>query len=243
MGFFSSIGNAISGAFSAIGSAISSVCSAIGGALFTGGGGIAEIATSLLGIGGILSPELTLGLMVVIAVVSAIAEVLGVKEEEEKPEELGMKAEAAEKKPEDFDSTKEYIEYLRNEVEIDKEKLENLSEEEKAKYATIGASLYVKQIQEEYNIELPAESIGLMTELSNNNKLTKEEIGAIVKASVDSGITDFKEVTDYIEGKPNVDGTEPSVISGTVMDALKATNPDLSDDEIAERFISLSNDD
>ena len=113
MGIFSAIGSALSSACSAICSGISSLCSSIGGALSPVISTISSTLVSGLGIG---LKEIALGLKIICAIVSVIAEEIGIKKEEETPEELAMQAEQSDKKPEDFDSINEYIGYLRDEM-------------------------------------------------------------------------------------------------------------------------------
>lgn len=236
MGWFGSAVSAIGGALSSVGSAIcsgiSSLCSGIGGSFFSG---IGTLATSLI-LPGLGLPELLLGIQIISAIVSAIAEILGIKQEEETPEELGMKAEQAEKKPEDFDSTEAYIEYLRNEVSVDKEKLENLSEEEKVKYGAIGGAIYIKGIEEKYGIEAPAE---FWTTVANFD-MKGEEVKQYIDSCKANGITNMKDVSDYIKGVAPESGTKPEVVSNSIMDALKKNNPEATEEELIDKFNELT---
>ena len=79
MGFFRGLAEAISSVGSAICSGTSSVCSAIGGALLTGFGGIAALATAIIG-PVVASPEVALIMVAIQSVASmvcAIAESVG----------------------------------------------------------------------------------------------------------------------------------------------------------------------
>lgn len=95
MGFFSSIGSAISGALSTAGRVVSGLVSGLAGSI---GGAISKLAPNIikpflgLGIG-----EILIAVQIIVTVIGAIANILGVKEENESPEEIGMKAEQAEK--------------------------------------------------------------------------------------------------------------------------------------------------
>ena len=51
--------------------------------------------------------------------ISSVAELLGLKDEDDSSEELGLKSEIADKGLEDFDSREEYISYLKDDVELD----------------------------------------------------------------------------------------------------------------------------
>lgn len=239
MGLLSSAVSVISGALSAVGSVvcsgISNVCSTIGGAFFSGAGGIATLAASLI-MPGLGLPEILLGVEIISAIVSEIAELLGLKDKEETPEELGMKAEISDKKPEDFDSIENYIEYLRNDVQVDRDKLESLSDEDKAKYAAVGTAINIKGIEEKYGIEATGEFWKTVAGL----ELTGEETKQYIESFKQNGITDMKDMSDYIRGFAPESGTKPGVVSDAIMDALKKNNPGLTEDELAEKFNSLS---
>lgn len=239
MGFWNSITSGIGNALSAIGSAvcsgISSICSAIGGTFFSGAGGIAALAASLI-MPGLGLPEILVGIGIISEIVSKIAESLGLKDKEETPEELGMKAEISDKKPEDFDSIENYIGYLRNDVQIDKDKLERLSDEDKAKYAAVGTAINIKGIEEKYGIEATGEFWKTVAGL----ELTGEETKQYIESFKQNGITDMKDMSDYIRGFAPESGTKPGVVSDAIMDALKKNNPGLTEDELAEKFNSLS---
>lgn len=236
MGLFSAIGGALSSIGSAICSGISSACSAIGGALFSGAGGIASLATGLVGtILGPTLPEILIAIHVVGAIVSAIAEVLGLKDKEETPEELGMKAEAADKKPEDFDSTESYIEYLRNEVQVDKSKLENLKDEDKIKYGAIGSAIYIKGIEEKYQMSMPAEFWTTVADL----KMDGKEVKAYIDNFKEHDINDMSDMSGYIK-RNLAEGKDRGKISDAMIDALKEINPGVSEDELYGRLNSLN---
>ncbi|NME81604.1 hypothetical protein [Clostridium sp. SM-530-WT-3G] len=236
MGILSNIGSALSSVGSAICSGISSACSAIGGALFSGASGIASLATGivspLIGLG---LPEILIGIKVIGGIISTIAEMLGLKDKEETPEELGMKAEEAERKPEQFESTEKYIEYLRNEVQIDKEKLENLSDEDKVKYAAIGSSIYVKGMEEKYGMNMPADFWRTVADL----KMDGQEVKAYIDNFKKHNITDMSDMTNYIKRDLD-DGKDRGAISDAMIDSLKELNPDATREELYEKLISLN---
>ncbi len=232
MGFWSSVGSALSSAASSFCSAVSSVCSAIGGSFFNGAGGIGSIVTSIIGttipsLGQILSAIETIG-----KIVSFIAELLGLKEEDETTEELGYKAHKSDKKPEDFETTEEYVTYLREEVEVDQEEFENLSPEEKAMYAAMGVAIHIKAIEEKYDIQAPGE---FWRTVADRN-MSGEEVNQYIKSMKEEGITDMKDVSDYLNGKDPESGTSKSKVSSAIMDAMKELEPDLSDDQLAQKF-------
>lgn len=183
MGWFSS---AIGSVCSAVCSAVSSVCSSIGGAIM---GGIGSLAL-------VISPWLS----VAVAVISVLAEIFTEKPKEEKPEELGMKAEQADKKPEDFDSINDYIEYLRQEIKVDAAKLENLSEEERMKYQAVGLGLYVKNIEEKQGMKLDPAFLKVVPEMINLG-YTAQDIGNLMQSMKKNGVNDMKMYPEFMKGE------------------------------------------
>ncbi|WP_277248399.1 hypothetical protein [Phascolarctobacterium succinatutens] len=182
MGLFSAIGSVCS----ALCSAVSSVCSSIGGAIMGGIGSLAPV----------ISPWLSIA----VAVISVLAEIFTEKPKEEKPEELGMKAEQADKKPEDFDSINDYIEYLRQEIKVDDAKLENLSEEERMKYQAVGLGLYVKNIEEKQGMKLDPAFLKVVPEMINLG-YTAQDIGNLMQSMKKNGVNDMKMYPEFMKGE------------------------------------------
>ncbi len=182
MGLFSAIGSVCS----AVCSAVSSVCSSIGGAIMGGIGSLAPV----------ISPWLSIA----VAVISVLAEIFTEKPKEEKPEELGMKAEQADKKPEDFDSINDYIEYLRQEIKVDAAKLENLSKEERMKYQAVGLGLYVKNIEEKQGMKLDPAFLKVVPEMINLG-YTAQDIGNLMQSMKKNGVNDMKMYPEFMKGE------------------------------------------
>lgn len=182
MRLFSAIGSVCS----ALCSAVSSVCSSIGGAIMGGIGSLAPV----------ISPWLSIA----VAVISVLAEIFTEKPKEEKPEELGMKAEQADKKPEDFDSINDYIEYLRQEIKVDAAKLENLSEEERMKYQAVGLGLYVKNIEEKQGMKLDPAFLKVVPEMINLG-YTAQDIGNLMQSMKKNGVNDMKMYPEFMKGE------------------------------------------
>ena len=230
MGLFSAVVGAVGSAVSAVISGASAVCGALGGVVGALG---STFCTSLvagitaLGVGDVIAV-----IMVVAKAISWIAEKLGLTTEGEQPEDLGMKAEQADKKPEDFDSIEEYIKYLREEVEIDKEKMEKLSPEERAKYATVGSAILVQGIEEKYKMQLPAEFWCTMTD----RKMDGEQIKCLIETFKENGMTDMKDLDDYLNNRKIESGTLRSEISDTIVEAIKKQNPGISQEDIDAAF-------
>lgn len=227
----------IGGIISSVCSAIGSACNAIGGALFGGAGGIGTLAVALFPPLAPTISEILIAIGAISTIVSAIVEALGLKNKEETPEELGMKAEISDKKPEDFDTIEEYINYLRKEVTIDEQRVENLSPEEKAKYMSIGTALYIKEIEEKYGIEAPGE----FWRTAEDRELNGEEVHECIKNFKEHGITDMKDMSDYLNGKDPESGTEKYTVYSAIIETMKELEPGISDEELAEKFSSMIN--
>lgn len=211
---------------------ISSVCKAIGGAIV---GGIGELATSLVPP---LSPSLGAilgGIEIISKIASVIAKLLGLKDEDETTEEMGLKAEKSDKKPEDFETTEEYIVYLREEVHVDEEELKNMSPEDKVKYMAMGTAITIKGIEEKYGIDAPGE---FWRTVADRN-LKGEEVDEYIKGFKEKGITNMKDMSDYLNNKDPESGTEKSKVSSAIMETMKKLEPTLSEDELAEKLVSM----
>lgn len=233
MGFLGAVGAVVGAIGSAVGamlSGASAICGALGGVVGALG---STFCTSLaagitaLGVGDVIAV-----VMAVAKVVSWIAEKLGLTTEDEQPEDLGMKAEQADKKPEDFDSIEEYIKYLREEVEIDKEKMEKLSQEERAKYAAVGSAILVQGIEEKYKMQLPAEFWCTVVD----RKMDEEQIKCLIDTFKEKGVTDMKDLDDYLNNRKIESGTPRSEISDTIIEAIKKQNPGISQEDIDAAF-------
>ena len=166
---------------------------------------------------------------------SSDLEKLGLTEEQEQPEEIGMKAEQADKKPEDFDSIEEYIKYLREEIEIDKEKMEKLSEEEKAAYATVGSAILVQGIEEKYKMQLPAEFWCTVVD----KKMSNEQVQGLIETFKENGLKDMKDFSDYMNDQSIESGTPRSKISDTIIETIKKQNPGMDQEELNVAFDQL----
>ncbi len=229
MGFWDVVDDFVGG----VCSAVSDICSSIGGAVFSG---VSSVVSAV--IGPVLDlPEVLLAIQLVCAIVNVVAEALGIKTEEETPEEMGMKAEQADKKPEDFDSVNEYIDYLRNEVEADRERLENLSDEERAKYSAVGMGLYIEGIKEKYEIDIP-DSFWKTTAEHN---MTGEEVKSCLDAFEEKNIS-ADNMEKYINCEPIKGENTYAEVSDCIMEGLKEANPEMTEKELAERVVALSAD-
>lgn len=221
MGLFDAIGSVIG----AVCSAVESVCSAVGGAIAAG---ISTLATAI-------APYLA----TVATIVSAIANILGIFKENERPEDLGQAMEQMDKKPEDFDSINEYIDYLREGIRSGEVKLnDNLSDIQKAAYTATGAALGIKAIDEKYQLQTSDEFWGQMGKKFEEGKITPIEITKILETSSKNSVS-AENVTNYINGDKMTNGQKASGVSDAIEGGLKAANPNMSNEEITSRFNKL----
>lgn len=230
MGFFSAIGSFISG----VGSAICSVIGTIGSNIATVLGGIGSkivsLATAL--IPGLRELSAIIEIVTkVCTIIDGIAKILGLKDDEDTPEELGMKAEQSDKKPDDFDNVEEYINYLHTQVELDKEKMNNLQPEQRAGYMAVGSAIYIKGLEEKYGMDLPADFWLTVASL----KLSSEEVKSYID-SFKANNLDVMDMCDYLKGNHLPEGKSASNISNAMISALHESNPELNEDDLYSKL-------
>ena len=128
--------------------------------------GLSGVLDNILKILSKITPEL---IKEVTSLISSVAELLGLKDEDDSSEEIGMKSEKADRKPEDFDSREEYINYLRDDVELDKYDREKLSNENlKEKYSAKGLDIEMGAINEKIGVKLGLEDYVMMAKAGIN---------------------------------------------------------------------------
>lgn len=128
--------------------------------------GLSGVLDKILKILSKITPEL---IKEVTSLISSVAELLGLKDEDDSSEEIGMKSEKADRKPEDFDSREEYISYLRDDVELDKYDREKLSNENlKEKYSAKGLDIEMGAINEKIGVKLGLEDYVMMAKAGIN---------------------------------------------------------------------------
>jgi hypothetical protein len=113
-----------------------------------------------------ITPELV---KEVTELISSIAELLGLKDEDDSSEELGLKSERADRKPENFDSREEYVSYLREDVELDKYDREKLNDENlKEEYIAKGLDIEMSAINEKMEVNLGIEDYVMLAKAGIN---------------------------------------------------------------------------
>ncbi len=195
MGFFSSIGSALS-------SAVSSAISVVSNTLSSLGGFAINIAPKIAGQLG------TVGL-----VIQAIAAIVGLFRTDEKVEEMGDRAMQASEsgiRPENFDSYNEYMDSIRD-FDLDPEKSKSYSSEAKQ---LAGIGIACKGIEDKFQLQTGV--MGAMTVLvaSNPNYFNSERVSNWLQTGVD-----IANVVDYFDKKLSA-GENVDIIK----DMVKAEN-------------------
>ena len=229
MGLFSGISNVLSPIGRAIGGAISSLASKIGGT-------VPKLAPK------IAQPFLKLDIEkifsatdAICSVIGLISDVLGLKNKEESPEEIGMKAEEGIKqniKPERYHSYGEYINNIRKDVEIDQTKLEDLSNQDKIKYGIVGSAILVKGIEEKEKFEIPAIFVSEIGRQNLNFKEAMQYIKEFKKNNIR-----LKDFTSYLDG--SIDDKLYSKVGNVIESAIKTLNPNITDKELDNKIIDM----
>lgn len=203
---------------SAICSAVGSLCSKIGGAVM---GGVSSLVSAIAPvIGPVLGPAIKDILSVFVAVISFLAELFTDKPEEEKPEEIAMKAEQADKKPENFDSINDYLEYLRNEVKLDPADLEKLTPEKRQTYQLVGLGLYIKNIEEQQGVKLDPDFLKSIPKLKDQG-YEAADIANLMQSMKNNGVTDMKQYVDFMKGDLQPGSPERQQVGASVKDMIE----------------------
>jgi len=218
MGFWSSLGSAIS-------SFVSGAVSVVSNAIKSVGKAVVETAKEFLQVG-------IDKLKTVVEILEIIAKALGIIKPEEDAEELGDKAMRADKKPEDFDSINEYIEYLRNEIKSSREEFEKLSPEERLARKAVGSALLAKAIEEKKSLEIPVEFWNEAVRVGLNSKEIDQFLDKFKKAGVSP--SDF---VKYL--KRELESRDESKMDSVLIQAYKELEPTMDEKDIEEKVVRL----
>lgn len=219
MGFWSSVGSALSSFCSSVSNALGSFASAFGGSL-------GAICMSL-------SPMVGLVISALGTLVSEVAKALGLIKPEEDIDELGLKAELSDKKPEDYDLYSDYIDALKEETLSSEDKLKLDSKEDRAKYRVIGTGILMQGVSEKIGINIPLDFwIGASKSGLNaiEIKTTLENIGKMGgTANLDS----------YFKG--TLSSSNMSSLDKTLEETFKSLNSKITNKEMDNKFEQMSN--
>ena len=225
MGWFGDCIGSIGSAIGSVCSAIGSICSSIGGPIAAGIGALASAIAPHLG--------------PILQIVTAIAQVLGILNKDDNPEDLGEAMRKSDKKPEDFDSINDYIAHLREEIKSGKIVLdEDKTDLQKNIDTALGAGLSIKAIDEKYNLQTSPEFWVFGAKKFEEGKLNTDEIHSMLKTASDKKINPT-DMANYVEDKELSSGVQKSEISSALKESLQEANPTLSKEEITEKFKAL----
>ena len=155
-----------------------------------------------------ITPEL---IKEVTSLISSVAELLGLKDEDDSSEELGLKSEKADRKPEDFDSREEYMSYLKDDVELDNYDREKLNDESlKEKYSAKGLDIEMSAINEKIGVNLGLEDYVRLAKAGINKV---QDFMAIIDTFKEKGVEPL--INEAIER------VIPMKEGATVIDTLK----------------------
>lgn len=245
MGFFESIGNALSTAFDAVCSFTASLAKVIGSPEFVS---LAVEFVSKIGIA-IPGMEIISAVLLGASIIATIAESLGIKKDENAAE-LAMKAEKNGAKPEDFQSTEAYINHLQENVSLsfeDKEKLKEMRPEQKTAYTAVGSYLYAKacferlgfftgDLKESFLEGRIGEAIGDLCRLKE--ALSPDEFIACCRSLQEKGLSSGA-LFDYIHNRTEDVATD-RMVQSAICDAFRTLDPSMTDKQVMERIYQMN---
>lgn len=223
---FGAIMSIASGAISAAATAVGTVCSTIGGAIMKG---VGELGAGLLQLGKMARPVLDF--------INTISTIMGVKPVSEDPAEIGLKAHKCGEIPEDYYSVEEYIKHLRKDIELDKEEVNKLSDKDKLMYTVIGSALYVKNMEEKYDMEMPQSYWEKSYEAVESGNMTAGEVKETLDSMKKNGVKSAESFSNYMDGKANME--EQMVIYDSLKEAMHKEFPDLSDADLNTKVTNI----
>ena len=194
MSFIGAIGTAIGTVISAVGSWIAETALPAVGSMVAGAAQKIVECVGKIGDSGMFD--------MIGNIISTVCGILGVQTGEN-AEILGLKAlQAAEMGTSlsDFDDdTIAYINYLNNEIKLDEKKLEEMSETEKLGCKVTGIALETKAVGEKVGVDIPGEFVVTLAQI--NHILDARGIVNMFTGLKEAGITDMKNVDDYLKGE------------------------------------------
>lgn len=165
----------------------------------------------------------------VINIVEAISLTTDVLKPNERADELGAKAIAAEKKPEDFEQINDYIDYLRNDVEIDAKSLSADSLDVITRKA-IGVAIAVKGISQALDVDVSIPFLNTISQLDIDPKV----VIALVQSYKASGLN-IDDAQRYLNADLSI--KESHRHSNVFVDAYQAANPEMSAGDIEDAIM------
>lgn len=167
----------------------------------------------------------------VVNTVEAISLVADVLKPNERADELGAKAMAAEKTPEDFEQINDYIDYLRNDVIIDEENLSTDAVDVITRQA-VGVAIAVKGIGQALEADVSIPFLNAISELD----IDPTVVIALVKSYESSGLNS-DDVQKYLGNSLSIEDTHRH--SNVFVNAYQTANPTMSVEEAEDAVMDL----
>lgn len=167
----------------------------------------------------------------VVNTVEAISLVADVLKPNERADELGAKAMAAEKTPEDFEQINDYIDYLRNDVIIDEENLSTDAVDVITRQA-VGVAIAVKGMGQALEADVSIPFLNAISELDIDPKV----VIALVKSYESSGLNS-DDVQKYLGDSLSIEDTHRH--SNVFVNAYQTANPTMSVEQAEDAVMDL----
>ncbi|BDR21443.1 hypothetical protein J4H72_20080 [Vibrio alginolyticus] len=167
----------------------------------------------------------------VVNTVEAISLVADVLKPNERADELGAKAMAAEKTPEDFEQINDYIDYLRNDVIIDEENLSTDAVDVITRQA-VGVAIAVKGMEQALEADVSIPFLNAISELD----IDPTVVIALVKSYESSGLNS-DDVQKYLGNSLSIEDTHRH--SNVFVNAYQTANPTMSVEEAEDAVMDL----
>ncbi|GHW65511.1 MULTISPECIES: hypothetical protein [Vibrio] len=217
MGFWSSVGSALSSVVSAACSVVNSVASILGS--------IANRAITILEMGASLAIRVG-------EAIKAVGISLGIIMPNDDLQELGEKAMMSEKTPADFDSISAYIDHLRNDVTIDREKFNRLDEKELLARSAIGSAITLQGINEKLETVVCPQFMAMVA----TQNLTADEIVATIKTYKEKSLS-TSDYSLYLKDELSIEQSREH--SNALVEAYQQLEPELSIEQIEDKVMGL----
>lgn len=218
MGFWSSVGSALSSVVSAACSVVRSVASTLGNA-------VTKIATTITEMGVSLATKVG-------ETIKSVGINLGIIMPSDDLQQLGEKAMMSEKTPADFESISAYIDHLRNDVDIDREKFSRLDEKELLARSAIGSAITLQGINEKLETVVCPQFMAMVA----TQNLTANEIVATIKTYKEKSLS----TSDYsLYLKDELSIAQSREHSNALVEAYQQLEPELSIEQIEDKVMGL----
>ena len=216
MGFWSSVGSAISSACSSIGSAIGSACSSIMGGISS----VISNAGSLFSALAVAIP-ITGALGKVVAALDIIGKILGVQEPDEDTDDIGDRAIQAQEagiSPENYATYQEYSAAIKS-FELDPKRSAEISDLDK-KLAGIATQAWA------YEEKFGVDGVGLLTKtVESPDYFTGDRLASFLDK-----VENISDVVQYLDGK--LSSNERNAVEAKLVEAEKTINPEKTNADI-----------